>query len=342
MTTTRRDGRREITSPVDLCTADGSLDEAAVGWSRRPLHRSNLRGRGRNKRWEYWCVTTPDVVLGLTVSDLDYAALCSIWALDTRDPARLHEAGATRLLPLRRIRMPERCGDGPVGIEHNGFAITLAPTTDGVHLSARSPEVCAEVTVTRPRGHEALGVVVPWSRRRFQHTVKQNTLPARGEVRLGERTIAVDGPDAWATLDHGRGRWPYRVTWNWGAGSGTVKHAGRERVLGIQVGGAWTDGTGSTENALTLDGRLHPVHEDLRWHYDPDDWLAPWRVSAPSGVLDLELRPFFDRAECTQLGVLFNDTHQCFGTWHGTVCLDGTVLDVEGIRGWAEQVRNRW
>jgi len=342
MTTTRRDGRREITEPVDLCAPDGKLDEAAVGWSRRPLHRSNLRGRGRTKRWEYWCVQTPETVLGLTVSDLDYAALCAIWALDMRDPARLHEAGATRLVPLHRVPMPDRCGGGPVVFEREGFSITVTPTTDGAHLSARSPEVSAEVTVTRPYGHESLGVVVPWSRRRFQYTVKQNTLPARGEVRLGERTIAIDGADAWATLDHGRGRWPYRVTWYWGAGSGRVRHAGHERVLGIQVGGAWTDGTGSTENALTLDGRLYPLHEDLRWDYDPDDWLSPWHVRAPSGTLDLELRPLFDRADRTQLGVLFNDTHQCFGSWHGTVRVGSTVLDVDGIRGWAEQVRNRW
>jgi hypothetical protein len=172
--------------------------------------------------------------------------------------------------------------------------------------------------------------------------VKQNTLPATGEVRIGGVTLPVEGPDAWATLDHGRGRWPYRITWNWGSGSGRVRHAGRERVLGLQVGGAWTDGTGSTENAVTVDGRAHPVLEDLVWQYDRHDWTAPWRVRARSGALDLQLRPSYERRDRTQLGVLFNDTHQCFGTWHGTVVVDGDEVSVDGVRGWAEQVRNRW
>jgi hypothetical protein len=45
---------RELTEPVDLCTPDGELDPAALGWSRRPLHRANLHGRfGINKRWDY-------------------------------------------------------------------------------------------------------------------------------------------------------------------------------------------------------------------------------------------------------------------------------------------------
>ena len=36
----------ELTTPVDLCTPDGALlNRAALGWSRRPLHRANLLGR---------------------------------------------------------------------------------------------------------------------------------------------------------------------------------------------------------------------------------------------------------------------------------------------------------
>lgn len=336
------DGTREITEPVDLCRPDGTLEHAAVGWTRRPLHRSRIPGRGRTKRWEYWCVQAPEVVLALTVSDLDYAALCSVWVLDVHADGGPRETGVSRLLPLRRIPMPERSGAGAVRIEHRGFLVEAVPTATGVRLSARADDIVADVLVTRPTGHEALGVVVPWSPRRFQYTVKENTLPARGTVSVGGRTIEVGGPEAWATLDHGRGRWPYRITWNWGSGSGRVRHAGREHVLGIQVGGAWTDGTGSTENAITLDGVLHPVHEDLVWTYDRTDWTAPWRVRAPSGALDLELRPLHERRDRIQLGVLFNETHQCFGTWHGTATVDGTAVAVDGVRGWGEEVRNRW
>ena len=79
--TTERTHEREITEAVDLCGPDGRLNPAAIGWSRRPLHRANLLGRGRTKRWEYWCVTAPTHVLGVTVSDLDYAALHAVWFL---------------------------------------------------------------------------------------------------------------------------------------------------------------------------------------------------------------------------------------------------------------------
>ncbi|WP_255510160.1 DUF2804 family protein [Micromonospora sp. AP08] len=75
---------REITEPVDLCGPDGRLNPAAVGWSRRPLHRANLRGWGRAKRWEYWGVVTPTHILGLVASSLDYAGVHSVYLLDRR------------------------------------------------------------------------------------------------------------------------------------------------------------------------------------------------------------------------------------------------------------------
>ena len=43
------------------------------------------------------------------------------------------------------------------------------------------------------------------------------------------------------------------------------------------------------------------------------------------------------------LGVLANDTHQAFGTWSGVmVDDDGTAIRCDGVRGWAEEVVNRW
>lgn len=73
---------REITEPVDLCDAAGLLNPAAVGWTRTPLHRCNLRGWGRTKRWEYWCLTTPTHLIAITVADLDYLGVSNVFFLD--------------------------------------------------------------------------------------------------------------------------------------------------------------------------------------------------------------------------------------------------------------------
>ncbi len=115
-------------------------------------------------------------------------------------------------------------------------------------------------------------------------------------------------------------------------------------MVGVQVGGAWTDGTGSTENAVCVDGRISHLPDDLRWEYDRDDWLAPWRITdLAGGRVDLTFTPVHVRTDRMNLGVLANDTHQAFGTWSGTmVDADGTAVRCDGLRGWAEEVVNRW
>lgn len=324
----------ELTEPVDLCDARGRLNPGAVGWSRRALHRANLRGRGRAKRWEYWAVTQGDLVFAVTVSDLDYAALHAIYLLGPGGREVAHSA----LVPLSRVGLPDRSGAAPVRVRTKALSIDLVPSEGGMTMRAEAPDLRADFRIERPRGHEALGVVVPWGPTRFQYTVKENTLPATGEVVVGGERIAFD--DAYATLDHGRGKWPYSITWNWGSGSGRVG----DHVIGVQIGGAWTDGTGSTENALCVDGRIHYLPEDLRWEYDRGDWMRPWRITDPrGGRADLTLAPRHVRVDRTQLGVLANDTHQAFGTWAGWMVDDaGERVAVDGITGWVEEVRNRW
>jgi len=77
---------REITSPVSLTLPDGRLNPGAVGWTRTRQITTDrigrgLRGLGRNKRWEYWAVTTPTHIVALVTSDIDYAAVHGIWCL---------------------------------------------------------------------------------------------------------------------------------------------------------------------------------------------------------------------------------------------------------------------
>ena len=337
---------RELTEPVDLCDERGRLAPEAVGWSRRPLHRANLAGPwGRRKRWEYWCVTSPELYVSITYADVDYAGIAALWVARPRDGLVVD---AARTVPLGRgIALPDTPGTGTMAYEGGGLSIRIDDRPDHTRLTAATTDtavgaVRVEITVDRPPGHETLGVVIPWSSRRFQYTSKQNTRRAVGEVRLGDDTVALggDGPEAFATLDLGRGVWPYAIRWNWGSGSGRSADG---RVVGLQFGGKWTEGTGLTENALCVDGHLTKIHDELVWEYDWDRPLEPWRVHDPAGRVDARLAPVHDRHSRASLGVLSMEVHQVFGTWAGTLRTDaGDEVAFDDVVGWAEEARNRW
>ncbi|MGW0802289.1 DUF2804 domain-containing protein [Nonomuraea sp. NPDC002799] len=321
---------REITEPVDLCLPGGRLNPAAVGWTRRPLHHANLRGWGRAKRWEYWGIVTPSHVIGLVASSLDYAGVHSVYVLDRASGA---ETAHDAVVPLARgTAFPARSGAGTVRAAGGGVRIDIDQQPGGTSLRARAPGVTVELEVPLPAGHESLGVVIPWGPRRFQYTVKDVGRPVHGRLVLGATEHEV-GTGAFAVLDHGRGKWPYSVTWNWAAGCAPG--------LAVQLGGKWTDGTGLTENALFVDGRLHKIGAELEWVYDRSDWLRPWRISG-DGV-EAEFTPFHEKVSRTELGLVGSETHQCFGHFAGRARTgDGTWVDLGGLTGWAEEARNRW
>ncbi|MBB1009340.1 DUF2804 domain-containing protein [Dietzia sp. SLG510A3-3B2-2] len=325
---------REITRPVDLARGR-RLNPEAVGWSRSPVHRTRIAGWGRTKRWEYWGIVTDRFVVGLTVAGLDYLANCAVYVLDRRMGVETTRSG---IRPLHGPRFGDDPGDGTlhasagVGAGRVGIEVDDNEGRTSIRVQARGLQVSLEV---ERAGHDSLAVVVPWSESRFQYTLKDLAYPVTGTVTLDGTTH--DLGTGWAVLDCGRGRWRYATTWNWGAGSGVVDGSTRA----IQVGGKWTDGTGSTENGILVDGRMHKLGEDLRWSYDLTDPAGPWRVRGER--LDATLTPFHLRRDITELGVLAVKTHQAFGVWNGTGVLDdGSQVSLDGLVGWAEQSRNRW
>jgi hypothetical protein len=338
---------RELTADVDLCTPDGRrLAPEARGWSRLPHHRANLRGGwGRTKRWDYWAVLAGDLVLSVTYADVDYLGIVGVWWADLATGAT---GGRDAVVPLARgIDLPERFGAAPLRYAGRHLEVAIDDDEAGTHLVARWDEAdgtpaSLDVVVARPEGHESLNVVIPWSDRRFQYTSKHQARPAAGTLAFAGRPTRFGGDEgeAWGVLDVGRGRWRYRTRWNWGGGAGRADDG---RVVGIQIGGKWTEGTGATENGVLVDGRLTKLGDELVWVYDWEAPTAPWRVRDPGGRLDLVLEPRYDKHTRTEAVVLGMEVHQVFGRWSGTVRTDeGDELVLTDVQGFAEEARNRW
>ena len=338
---------RELTEPVELCLADGrSLNPQAVGWSRRPLHRANLSGGwGRTKRWDYWAVLTDEVVVALTYADVDYLGIVAVWWCE-------HASGRTGgreiVVPLARgVSLPDLPGAQPLTFAHHHLGVGVVDDADGTSLTVRWRERDGrlgrlDARVALPEGHESVNVVIPWSRTRFQYTSKHQARPVTGRLSIGDEHHELGGGQrpAWGVLDVGRGRWPYRTRWNWGAGAGVSEDG---RTVGIQLGGKWTEGTGATENGIVVDGTVVKLGDELDWSYDWSHPLEPWRVVSPDGRLDLTLLPAHDRHARTEALVLATEVHQVFGRWSGTVpAPDGSLVPLDGALGFAEESRSRW
>jgi hypothetical protein len=349
--TSRRDDlgvthENELTDVVDLCTPDGDrLNPAALGWSRRPLHRANLQGHfGRNKRWDYWAILAGDVAVSAVYADVDHLGLADVWWAELDTGATGGHAIFT--LGSDDFVLPDRPGTAPLRVNRDGLDLAIVDDDRGTRLAASWTEADGrrgelDAFVTQPAGHESLNVVIPWSDELFNYTSKHQARPATGSLAVGDRRwdIGGRGHDAWGVLDVGRGRWPSEITWNWGGGAG---RSGRH-VVGLQFGAKWTEGSGYTENGIIVDGRLSKLGNELDWQYDWDEPMKPWRVADPGGQLDVTLVPRHDKHTRLPGRDKGSETHQVFGTWSGRLRTDdGLELELRDLQGFAEEARQEW
>ena len=336
---------RELTEPVDLCTPDGlKLNPAARGFSRRPLHRANLFGRfGENKKWDYWAVLAGDLVVSVTIANLDHFGIVDVyWA----DLVTKETGGHSVLVAGDDLSLPDLPGTAPLEAVHPEMAVRIYDESRATRFSAswNEPDGRAsrlDLTVQLPEGHESLNVVIPWSDELFNFTSKHQARPATGVLVVGEERRVIGASEAaWGVLDVGRGRWPSAINWNWGGGAGVCDG----HVLGLQVGAKWTEGTGFTENGLFVDGHLSKLGSELVWDYDWSEPMRPWRITDPGGQLDAVLTPRFDKHSQVEVSPeLGSEVHQVFGTWAGRlVDDDGRSFQFTDLQGFAEEARQRW
>jgi hypothetical protein len=332
---------RELTEPVDLCAEQGALNPEAVGWSRFPLVRANLTGSWpRKKKWNFWNWISPRFVFSVTLADIDYASFCRVSFTDFETRETFSDISLKR---PHCLSMPEHV-ERTVTFKSRGME--YSNVNEGgdikVDLSGRSKggqAITADLVIRKSEEHESLNVVVPWTSQRFQMNSKHSALPCEGHVTIGGKRYVMDPEECHAVQDFGRGIWPYRSFWNWAVCSG----AQGGDLIGVNMGGKWTTGTGTNENGICFNGRLYKIMEDLSWSYEPSHWMRPWRVrSKHSDMVDLTLHPIFVHRSKLSLGVLASGGTCCFGHWTGTIRFDGNTLEIDNLIGWAEEFAHRW
>ncbi len=334
---------REITAPVDLCSGPGRLNRDAVGFSRFPVQRCNVTGRFlRKKKWNYCCICANDFAFAFGIANIDYYGTTFAYMVDFKKKW-FEEMGVIVPLGLG-FDMPETV-EASVSHHHKKMSVDfIYNTRQHITVKISSPDfkgkrLRAEFEITVPDNHETLNVVVPWSDTLFQFTSKQNTMPAKGYVELGNDKYVFDAPDSFATLDYGRGIWPYSITWNWASGSAWQG----SDLVGLQFGAKWTDGTGTNENGIMLNGKLYKISEDMIIDYDTSDFMKPWTLKTEySDMVDLVLTPRVDRSSIVNLGVLASEVHQMFGMYSGIIRVAGREIPISNIPGWAEQHVGKW
>jgi len=334
---------KEIFEPIDLCKSNGELNPSCVGWARGPLFNCNLSGHWlRKKKWNYWCATSDECLFSATISDIDYAGMVFIYFLDFKTEKFIEKTITT---PFGKgCQMPDNVNETVI-FKNSDLSLSLLHEQNGTHIIASCKDfggyqLEADILVSPPEENETLNVVIPWNKKTFQFTSKQEGLPSSGSLRVGDLHYSFESDRAFSCLDFGRGVWPYKISWNWATASGMENG----RRLGLNLGAKWTDNTGLTENGVFVDGRLTKISEDVAFDYDVQDIMNTWKIkSSKTDSVNLEFTPFYERIAKSNLIIITSEVHQMVGHFSGYIRTeDGELIKIEHLLGCAESHIAKW
>lgn len=334
---------KEITESTLLCDEKGNLNPKAIGFAKKPIIESNLKGHYlRKKKWNYWCVFGDEILFSVAISHLDYAAVCSVYFLNYETQRFIEK---TITIPFgNKVIMPSNVLES-IRLHSKEMSIQLLYIQHETHMTVTIPDfdgelLHADLHISHPLEDESLNVVIPRNRTQFQFTAKHHLLPTFGFVKMGDSRYAFQSEDNFSVLDYSRGIWPRETIRNWGFASQRVG----SRRIGLNFGGKWTDGTGMTENAVIVDGRLTKIHEDVLFSYDMNNFMLPWKVKSKfSKEVDLTFTPFFHRVAKTDGKLFSSEVHQMIGYYNGKIQLEnGGTLHIRQLLGSIEETKNKW
>lgn len=342
--------QHEITEPGELLDENGFLKQP--GWAKSLLlqyRREDIKASPLHiKEWDYYLIYNDDFGLALTVDDNGYMSLISASLLEfsSRCEQTTSYMGA---FPLGKLNLPSTSASG-VSELCIGKSFIKFETQNGIrHLSCHIDKfkdkkpLEADITLSdEPEDSMVIATPFPKKKTAFYYNQKIIGMRASGKASFDGKDYIFNPEASFGLLDWGRGVWTYKNTWYWGAAQGIVNG----ESFGFNIGYGFGDTSAASENMLFYKGKAHKFDRltfDIPKKDGKDNYLSPWKIQSNDGRFDMAFLPFMDRASDTNVLLIRSNQHQVFGKFTGTAVLDdGTVLNVEGITGFAEKVSNKW
>lgn len=333
-----------------LIAQDGRLSEAGYAtdlikaYNRPDIKASKLR----IKEWDYFYIHNQKHGIGLTIADNGYMGLLSVAVMDFENKT-VKVKHKTLWLTLGKLNLSCTSIDGKTVINEKGVVINLDYGKDKSYIKvywdnfeAKKPLELDVTLSDKPKDSMVLTVPFKDKPHHFYYNQKILAMRAVGTLKYANTSVHIN-KNGLAMMDFGRGVWPYKTQWYWGAAQGVQQN----QRIALNIGHGFGDTTKASEDMFFVDGVAHKLsHGQFEWTKAEDntvDLMKKWRYKTTDGRLDVVFEPVLQRQENTNLGLLKSNQNQIFGYYNGTVVLDDhTKYDIKDLFGFAESFVNRW
>jgi Protein of unknown function (DUF2804) len=320
-------------APLEGTWAGAPRDAGFAGLAGEYAH-GFLGRRLVEKRWQALFLATPQAMISFAIVDGGYLSSGILSVFDRG--ARRVLIDSNPVLPPLFAFVAEEPNDG------------MRAVFTGPRIGARIERSGGRILATARWGNAAIDLALDArsappamtsSSRlgpgRFNFTQKLVGLAAEGEIRIGNARFAARGEPA--GLDFTHGYLARDTSWRWAFAS--ARQGGR--LIGFNLSEGFMD-SGTGENALWVDGAPCSVGP-VRFDFEPSAPLAPWRIRAADGSLDLTFQPEGYRSQNVDLKLVVSKYLQPFGVFSGQVTtVSGERLVLDSLPGVTEDHTARW
>ena len=185
---------------------------------------------------------------------------------------------------------------------------------------------------------EPMSICTQIGRNGWVYAHKVAGVPAYGHISGSFGQVNLRDVDAYAHHDFSAGYMRRETFWNWACLSGRLED-GRSIGLNLSCG---VNETSYSENCIWLDGRC--IATGLaQFHYDQDNPMTPWVVTAGNEHVRLRFVPEGAHREQFNTGIMASNFKQIFGRFNGEIRTDdGETLPIVNQYGFVEDQYAKW
>lgn len=279
--------------------------------------------RSQRKAWIFSSAFSSRYCVGFAIADAGLVATAFVYFFDTQTGKYVEE----------KATVPFGFGsdfDPDLGSTWQLKNFSILPQGDKITCSFAGKRIRISIAMTE--NGKGSTTIAPAGDRPFHHTYKNLLLPTVVEATVDGESIKFDGNIG--GLDFSKGYPPRHTFWNWASMNATTD-TGVE--FGVNLVG---DFNNSIENALWAGGSVHQLSQ-ATFSYGRPVEKSTWQIATLDGTLHMKFEPRGVRGEDLNALVMMSRFKQPFGTFSGTVKLDGVLHNFTG-HGVVEEHFAKW
>jgi hypothetical protein len=297
-----------------------------------------LAKRFKFNQFQFIGFTSPELIVGIAIVDLKIASNCFVYAYQP-ETKKFEEFSFIQPF-ANKTHIDLKPNNGIARFEKSGNKVvikaTATPRLRSVQVDLKSG-FKLDAVIDESASFNPLAVCTRAGYNGWVFTQKTTALICNGTVNWGTEEFDLEALGALASVDWSAGYMRRETSWNWGSLSCRLPDG---RRLGFNLA-AGVNETGFTENGLWLDGTLHKI-DMVDFQFNRNQPEHAWTMRSNDGIINLHFEPAGQRKEKLNMVIAASNFTQHFGRYYGDILLNGEVIHLKGVWGFAEDHYAKW